>query len=701
VNAALSGFASQYGMAVQIDRAAPSSVQAATLFNSLNPQLASYDPLAPSTGARVGQTASLTTAAAALFFGSPIGLAAGGTAMLLDLRSIAFPGTQFRSSFAQPIPKGLNLCGQRGAAPPHTRVAYLWANRIPNAPPPSIQIGKQDYVPPGLKTVVPVSAPEVSWRYMERARQWALEDAQHHRYPIVVTKLANQKSIELDLTKTRVPAGSYGLTGYWDWDRFEVKGTINVRNLSELANATPDPVSQDGLLAKSGKKVLTIDGHGEDFEFISKVEVKKTNDEFAHETGVPFALPVGPMQGPQTHMDVQIDTSELQPGAYQLEGSQPDGKAHPVPFHVLANPPAVSNFPVLANQGAAQQHYVLKGERLNLITSLEADGAQLKLGPTEPDGSQRNLTVELKADLPPGTVIPVLAKVENRSEPLRFDDGLKITGPLPVIASSKLSLPNGLPIALRTGEVPAGITLTAVLDVKNASSNSALEIGCGDDGGTRLRLGEQTEHWSLQQLSTDQLFLSYDTSSLPTGCVVQARLVNRASGESAPYTLAKLVRMPQIDQFTSAGDPVNGERPYVLTGRNLEMIERAGWDQLAPIDVQEVPAPVQGQGQEQSLKILLPDPPQPPNAPLCVWLRGDKLGRSTTVTPVVPAPTVPAPTGTTPTAAHSEAAPSAGPPSAAPPPAGQASGAQPSGATAAGASSDTAPPPAKAAAAGH
>jgi len=138
MNAALSGFASQYGLAVQIDRNAPPAVQAQTLFATMNPQLAAYNPLASSSAQRLGQTASVAAAAATLFFGSPIGLAAGGTAMVLDLRSIAFPGTQFRSSFAQPAQAGLHLCGQRGAVPPHTRVAYIWALRLPNTPSPAI-----------------------------------------------------------------------------------------------------------------------------------------------------------------------------------------------------------------------------------------------------------------------------------------------------------------------------------------------------------------------------------------------------------------------------------------------------------------------------------------------------------------------------------------------------------------------------------
>ena len=54
------------------------------------------------------------------------GLAAGGTAMLLDLRAIAFPDTQFRASFAQTLSgsaNGVTLCGQQGPLAPHARAA--------------------------------------------------------------------------------------------------------------------------------------------------------------------------------------------------------------------------------------------------------------------------------------------------------------------------------------------------------------------------------------------------------------------------------------------------------------------------------------------------------------------------------------------------------------------------------------------------
>ena len=220
VNAALTGFASQYGFAVQIDKNAPPAIQAQTLFASMNPQLATYNPLSSSTAQLAGQTASLVTAAATLFFGNPVGLAAGGTAMLLDLRNIAFPDTQFRSSFAQQLAKpksGLDLCGQRGPAPAHTRVAFIWASRIPNQPTPTIQLGGASFIPATEKSPVPADVPETQWKYLQRVRAWTLVNNNDQRIAVPVLKLGNQKAIEIDLSKADMPPGDYRLTGYWDW----------------------------------------------------------------------------------------------------------------------------------------------------------------------------------------------------------------------------------------------------------------------------------------------------------------------------------------------------------------------------------------------------------------------------------------------------------------------------------------------------
>ena len=657
VNAALTGFASQYGFAVQIDKNAPVAAQAETLFATMNPQLATYNPLTSSTAARAGQTASVATTAATLFFGSPIGLAAGGTAMLLDLRSIAFPDTQFRASFAQPLKDaGVNLCGQQGPTPPHTRVAYIWASRIPDAPLPAVEIGDASFIPKGQKTPLPVTVPDPSWKYLERARQWQLVDPQQKGFPVNVVKLGNQKALELDLTKGGIPPGDYTLAGYWDWKHFEATGKVHVAELSDFSKARVRETSQSMLLAKSGKLPVTLEGS--DFEFTTKVELQKLKDEFATPEDVRFLLAKGLRKGPQDHMDVQIDTNGLVPGAYELLISQQDGTPHPVNFEILPNPPQIGNLPIIVNQGVAAQHFVLKGERLGLIAKLEAPGAILSFdapasdspaaNPASPELTERSLTVELKTPPQPGTTLPVKAYLADRGEPLTFPAGLEITGPLPAIASSRLSLPTGMAIAVRSGEFPAGYTLNAMLDVKNIERSSVLRLACDEGVGeqTTLHVGEQNGSSNLQQLSQDQLFLAFDTSRMPAGCSLQAMIDNGRDGRSMPSTLAHILRVPQIDAFNfSAPLPENpgqnGPRTYQLTGQNLEMIEKAGWDENTGVELTGLPAPLPGQGLKQSLEVVLPDPIGPQTV-LYLWLRGDQKGRATTIqAPPAPAPVTP------------------------------------------------------------
>ena len=636
INAALTGFASQYGISVQLDKTAPPAAQAQTLFSAMNPQLANYNPLASSGASVASQTASLATVAATFFFGSPVGLLAGGTSVLLNLKSIAFPDTQFRSSFAQPLKNAnLNLCGDRGTAPARTRVAYVWAVRIPNAEIPKLKIGDANYLPVTEKSPVPVQAAEGNWKYLGRVRNWRLENSSNGAVSVPVISLQNQKSLELDLTKANLPPGDYKLTGSWDWARFEAGGNLHVRPLSNFEGAHLQPESQDRLLAKVGKTPVTI--AGSDFEFTTKVEILKTGDKFAVPQPARFLLPKGLREGPQDQMDVQIDTQNLDPGSYQLLISQGDGKTHPIDFRVLANPPRITNLPIIANEGVATQHYVLKGERLDDLLNLEAPGVTFSLGAATSNNTERNITVQLKTAAAPGASLPLKAYLKDRTEPLTFDGALQITGPLPTVASSKLSLPAGMQIALHGDEFPAGYTLSAMLDVKNIERTSTLQLACADGAGssTALSIGEQKATWSLQQLSPDQLFLSFDTTPLPAGCDLQATVNNGKNGSSDPYKLAHIIRIPQIDSFTlsaegktefNGGSPV----PFSIIGKNLEMIEKAGWDNTNGVAVTTLPTPIPGEGQKQQVSLALPAP-SGPDPVLYLWLRGDKEGRSTSV----------------------------------------------------------------------
>ena len=69
---------------------------------------------------------------AGLFFGNPVGLAAGGAALFQNLKTALFPDTEFRSVFAQAADKdGMALCTKNAAPKAKTRIAYLWAYRVP------------------------------------------------------------------------------------------------------------------------------------------------------------------------------------------------------------------------------------------------------------------------------------------------------------------------------------------------------------------------------------------------------------------------------------------------------------------------------------------------------------------------------------------------------------------------------------------
>ena len=578
--------------------------------------------------------------------------------MLLDLRASAFPDTQFRAAFAQPMPhspSGVNICGQQGPVPPHTRIAYVWASRVPNTPPPTIHIGEPSFVPATQKAEVPVDVPELEWKYLDRVREWALVDSANKKTAIGVVKLGNRKELELDLTKASLPPGDYRLTGLWDWSPARVEGVVHVRPLSDFRQASLDPASQDRLLAGSGNQTVRVDGS--DFEFATKVEIQKKDDEFAAKQPVRFLLPDGPRHGPQNHMDVQIPTHSLDAGTYDLLITQADGKPHPVGFKVLPNPPHIANLPVLLNLDAAPQHFVLKGERLGQIARLEADGVTFTLNRPVRNQSERSLTAQLKSTPPPGTKLTVQAYVQDRSEPITLPDALEIIGPLPVIASVKLSRLAGQSIAPRADELPAGSTLNALLDVKNMERTSVLQLGCSDGVGTKtsLTIGGRTERWSLQQLSPDQLFLAFDSSELPAGCSLEAVVDNGREGSSRPFPLARIVRLPKIDSFAAEPDRLSVLPQYKLTGENLEMIQKIGWSETDPFEVTGLPMPLPGPGLKQALEFGLPDPPKPAG-PLWIWLRGDRDPRAANI----PASGLPA----DPAAAQSEAsrkAPSAPP----------------------------------------
>ena len=629
VQSALQGFSSQYGLNAQLDRNAPPNQQAMTLFRTLNPAIAGYDPISPQASQTLSQTAGLATSVATLFFGSPVGLAAGGTAMLLELRSVAFPRAEFRSSFSQSLPNdGLGLCGRRDPPPPHTRIAYLWASRVPNAAPPQLAISTENSVPAAIKSPVPVAASDPDWKFVDRARNWALQAEGGKAIPIKAQKLGDTKMLELDLGASVAP-GRYSLIANWDWDHFAVNGNLEVRPLTDLAAVRPIATSQDLLVAKTGKVPVTLEGA--DFEFVTRVEIEKVGDKFATAAAIPYVLPQGLRHGPQGRMDIQVNTIDLDAGDYRLLISQLDGKAHSVPLKILPAPPLIENLPVLLNRGSTTAHYRLKGQRLDLITRLEVARGSAQLGPVSASHTERSLTLNMASDIAAGTGMALKAYVRDRSEPLTLSDAVRIVGPRPNITEVRISQPPDQEVQLEAGELAGSTYLSAMMKVEHLQSNGVVRLSCDQPSGARveLHLGERSGPLSLQQLAPDQVFLSFDTSAWLNGCVLDAAIANGPEGESNSYKLGRIVRVPKISRF-ELPDGSAGGLYASLTGQNLETIDKIGWTADHGETVATLPLPVPGDADRQVLRLVLAAPPDS-SAPLYLWLRGESQPRLTRV----------------------------------------------------------------------
>ena len=174
VNAALAGFGTDYNVAIpKIDTTQPTNQQAAMLMQAMMPSLQTFDPITASPTGMVAQSAGLAGAVATMFFGSPVGLAAGGAALFLNMRTLVFPDTDFRSAFTQPFETtGLALCAKNEPEKPRTRVAYLWMMKVPNAAASPRRVARENSRP--ASRCRPLRFRSVGWKRPEwfLPRQW-------------------------------------------------------------------------------------------------------------------------------------------------------------------------------------------------------------------------------------------------------------------------------------------------------------------------------------------------------------------------------------------------------------------------------------------------------------------------------------------------------------------------------------------------
>jgi hypothetical protein len=628
-DAVLKGFSTRYGGDLtRLDPKASSDQQAALLLKTVLPTSTSYDPLA-ARSAQVQQSGGLAASVAGLFFGNPVALAAGGAALFTSLKSVMFPSTEFRSAFAQTANKdGLSLCTKDAAPKSKTRTAYLWAYRVPQLKKPALSLAGTPHLPVGSKSTVALQVgggPPL--RELERARDWLLTPAAGGGASIPVeVRPAGTAALEIDPAKA--PAGDYQLSTTWDWEPLPVAGTLHLHPYDDFTHVTIAPEERDKLVEGSGKVKLKLSGA--DFEFLEKAALESSEGKPAE---VAFTLPSGKRAGPQNSVTVSIDTAKQ--GSYRLLLTQSDGAAHPIPVTVLPPNPKLSNLPIRLNMGEARQPLRLQGSGLERIEGASSDAGEITGAPAARGWSGE---ITLKSDVQKGSRFPLLLKVKDLSSPVTVPDALEIVGPRPQVQSVRKSLAGAPGVEIGADELPAGTPAGLVLTVDhlNEGTRPRVELSC-EGGGARqslaLSAGEPSGGASLTFAGPGALYLSVDPGVVGyAGCRLTATVALEPEGRSDPFVLGRVIRVPRLDKFILTTEKA-GDSGYAgnIEGRDLDVIERTGWDAQHGLPVESIPTPIAGDPARQSLRVVLPWPAPAPHAPLYVWLRGETSGRKTGV----------------------------------------------------------------------
>jgi len=667
LNAALRGFSAAYGMAVpKLDTSAPTNQQAAQLLQAVLPSLSTYDPLTAERSALVAQSTGLASSVAALFFGTPVGLAAGGAALFENLRIMVFPDTDFHAAFTQPVASnGLALCSKDQKIKPRTRPAYLWMLRVPDVGAPTASLPESRRIPLGWKATVKVACANPSQlKILSRARDWQLVSSGHSDEVPVSVKLGEpDDTLELDLSHTKLPEGQYRLVAKWDWDPMEVKGAIDLRPFADFSHAKLSPDSEDRLVQGTGP--VRIQLAGADFEFVKKATLVAPNIEAGPASAVPSSAAAGPGQdlkggatseteklpkelsftlpkatdaGEQTTLETEIDTTGLRAGSYLLRLTQTNGSNHDLKIVVHPPNPTLSNLPLRANLGEPQQTFELEGAGLERIEGLSSEGATWVLAPVPADAQNlhaRKATIRLLPQVKKGETLDASMKVLDLHSPQKLFDVLQVVGPRPKITSVRESASQTTDVALRPAEIAAGGPVSFAIQTENAGSHPTFDLSCANQGDVKKSLslhpGDRIGSAQLDFAGEGILFLSVDPGSVGrSGCQLEATVTADETGSSEAYSLGRVIRLPHIEKFMLT-DEQDSSHLFLgsLTGQELQTIEKTGWDGKNGYPVQGIPTPAAGDPQEQTLKIELPWPPPSPRAPLYVWLRGETEGRLT------------------------------------------------------------------------
>jgi hypothetical protein len=646
LNAILSGFSSRYGVSLpRLSGAASADEQAIVLLRGVLPSLSSYDPLTAAPAALVQQSAGLATTMASLFLGSPVTLAEGGAALFQNLRTLMFPDTDFRSAIAQIKNEDqISLCAKPETAKSRTRLAYLWALRLPDSGPPAFALAGNPTLPLGGKPALKYSAKAPAQaRQIARVQAWQMVSLDGREVWPVTAGLggAAADTIQLDLSDPHLPPGDYRLAGRWDWNFFLAEGTIRLRNYGNMETARILPASADTLLEDAGPIQLEL--AGSDFQFVEKIQL--TAAEKPDEAVVPVAFDLPRVKAAEAMQSIRVrfSTKGLSRGAYVLQIAQGEGKTYPLPIDIHPPNPVLRNLPLHANLGESRQTFHLRGQGLDRIEEISALGIEFLLSPAGPvddpaKEGEREVTLILGGSQKAGESIDIRMKVRELNNAYLVARAIEVVGPRPVLTSAERSFQPKMSIELRQDEIPAGFPVSFSLKARHLSPGAVVELECGQSTARStllsIKAGEEREGARLELAGDGMLYLTVDPRKMagPSGCLLSARVKCDPAGISDAIELGKVVRVPQIDRFELTDERI-GESQYVgiLTGKNLQTIEKTGWDALSGYAVLGIPSPAAGLPEEQTLRVSLPWPSPAPHSPIFLWLRGENVARSTQV----------------------------------------------------------------------
>lgn len=636
----LNSFSTQYGVTLPaIGTNQSTTQQANALLHALLPAVSSSAPLTSRQVFLRGST-DLAASVATLFFGSPVGLATGATALFETMRNSIFPRTDFQPAFvSSPDSNPVTLCGNRQDAKSGTRIAYFWVRRIWDQPAPTVKLLHGERLPIGLPAEVKVTTASVAQlTTLTRAWDWRLVDRRNAvPIPVKVSTGSSGDVLTLGLQNVTLKPGAYHLAANWDWKTLPVAGTIKAVAFPDLSPAALAASSRARLISGNGIQWVRLTGA--DFEFVNQVDLSSSSLPDDPAKDLVFSRPLLKSPGEQNSLDVEIDCNALLPGSYSLLVHQRNGSQQKVPLVIHPPNPELEHLPIRLNEGRAQQTVVLKGSGLDRIERITSPHAVWTLSPASGEKASptvRKATIRLGRHVQTGEKLWANLFVAGLPQPLVIHDAIEVIGPLPKIVRVERSFAAQQNVEMFPGEIPAEEAGSFSIQTKNAGPDAKLKLDCESGKNARsepIPVGGAGPV-EFDRIRPGSFFLSFEPNSLtPSGCLLTASIDDPTTGVSAPYALGRVVLLPRIDNFTLSNKK-DGPNLYVGTvrGEDLQQIAKTGWNRMEGYSILGIPTPVTGHPQEQTLKILLPWPPPSPQSPLYIWLQGETKARRTSAT---------------------------------------------------------------------